>query len=269
MKIKLFYHGNCPDGFGSAWAFYQKYKDSIDYEKFFYGKKINASKHDLIYFADCSVSLSKLNELRENCNVIIIDHHKTAIDELKDDPDFYYNINHSGCVLSWKFLFPNKPVPTLLKYIEDRDLWNWNLKNSQEILSYLDSFDFCFDTWSEIDNDLSDQIGTNRIVEIGSSILRYKEKLVKIFSRNTNEIKIRGYNGSIINAPFFQGEIADCFEDKDFVIVYYKLKSHYKCSIRTNQNNVDVSLIAKHFGGGGHQKAAGFLIKDLSELNNI
>lgn len=33
-----------------------------------------------------------------------------------------------------------------------------------------------------------------------------------------------------------------------------------KCSFRTTRHDVDVSLIAKHFGGGGHKKAAGCAI---------
>ena len=70
----------------------------------------------------------------------------------------------------------------------------------------------------------------------------------------------------MVNSPFFQGEIADEFQDQDFVLVYNKIKSGYKCSIRTRRSDVDVSLIAKHFGGGGHQKASGFLIKSLNEL---
>lgn len=34
----------------------------------------------------------------------------------------------------------------------------------------------------------------------------------------------------------------------------------YKGSFRTTRDNVDVSLVAKHLGGGGHKKAAGFTV---------
>ena len=267
MKIKLYYHGNCPDGFGSAWAFYQKYGDDIEYQKFFYGKEIPVTDHDLIFFADCSVTKETLNKLRERSKVIIIDHHKSAIEELKGDPSFYYNINHSGCVLSWKFLFSDKSVPLLLRYIEDRDLWNWKIENSKQVLAYLDSFDFDFETWSKIDREINSAHGYNDIIKSGNDILRYQDKLVKKFSKNSNPLKIRDYNGIIVNAPFFQGEISENFKDADFVIIYYKTKSMLKCSIRTSKDDVDVSLIAKQFGGGGHQKASGFLIKSLNELN--
>ena len=268
MKIKLYYHGNCPDGFGSAWAFYQKYGDTIEYEKFFYGKKIKPSDHDIIYFADCSISKENLEELNKQSKVIVIDHHKTAYENLEGYEFLYFNINNSGCVLSWKYLFKEKPVPQLLQYIEDRDLWKWKLKNTKEILCYLDSLDFNFFDWSKMNDIISTNEGFLKIKESGSDILRYQKKLVKIFSKNSDDLKLHGYNGTMVNSPFFQGEIADEFKNKDFIIVYTKINSGYKCSIRTSKSDVDVSLIAKHFGGGGHQKASGFLLKSLNELYN-
>ena len=35
---------------------------------------------------------------------------------------------------------------------------------------------------------------------------------------------------------------------------------HYRCSLRSFHDTVDVSEISKKFGGGGHRKAAGFVL---------
>ena len=174
MKIKLYYHGNCPDGFGSAWAFYQKYGKTIEYEKFFYGRNIKQSDHDIIFFADCSISKENLDELTKKSKVIIIDHHKTAYENLNGYEFLYFNQNNSGCVLSWKYLFKNEPVPPLLKYIEDRDLWKWELEYTKEILCYLDSLDFDYSSWSKMNKTMSEDNGFIKIVESGKDILRYQ-----------------------------------------------------------------------------------------------
>ena len=268
-KTIICYHAGCPDGFGSAWAFYHKYKDDALYVPFRYGDKLESYEDCDVFFLDCSVKRDYLLEIKEKAkSVTVIDHHITAYDDIGDLDFCHFDLKHSGCVLSWKYLFPDKEIPIILQHIEDRDLWKWKLKNTKEILCYLDSLDFNFFDWSKMNDIISTNEGFLKIKESGSDILRYQKKLVKIFSKNSDDLKLHGYNGTMVNSPFFQGEIADEFKNKDFIIVYTKINSGYKCSIRTSKSDVDVSLIAKHFGGGGHQKASGFLLKSLNELYN-
>ncbi len=56
---------------------------------------------------------------------------------------------------------------------------------------------------------------------------------------------------------------------KAIMVLYEKGDGLVKGSLRTTQDGVDVSKIAKFFGGGGHPKAAGFTIKgSLVEKEN-
>lgn len=48
--------------------------------------------------------------------------------------------------------------------------------------------------------------------------------------------------------------------DVKFSILLHENGSNVKASMRTNRNDVDVAKIASLFGGGGHRKAAGFVI---------
>ncbi len=50
-------------------------------------------------------------------------------------------------------------------------------------------------------------------------------------------------------------------EAKAIIVLREKSDGTIKASLRTTQPGVDVSKIAKYFGGGGHKKAAGFSIK--------
>lgn len=44
------------------------------------------------------------------------------------------------------------------------------------------------------------------------------------------------------------------------MLLYQETENTIKGSLRTNRDNIDVSQLAKMFGGGGHKKAAGFRI---------
>jgi len=48
---------------------------------------------------------------------------------------------------------------------------------------------------------------------------------------------------------------------KAIIVLREKTDGTIKASLRTTQSDVDVSKIAKYFGGGGHKKAAGFSIR--------
>ena len=48
-----------------------------------------------------------------------------------------FDNTHSGAYLAWKHYFPNKEVPLLVQYVEDRDCWFWKLSDSKLVNSGL------------------------------------------------------------------------------------------------------------------------------------
>ena len=55
-----------------------------------------------------------------------------------------------------------------------------------------------------------------------------------------------------------------------FIIIMIETKDGWiHCSLRTNKDNVDVSKLARLFGGGGHKKSAGFSIQGTLEKNPL
>ena len=52
----------------------------------------------------------------------------------------------------------------------------------------------------------------------------------------------------------------------DVMVVYSQNKGNWWFSVYTSKEDVDVSLIAKQLGGGGHRKAAGFSVKKLEDF---
>lgn len=56
-------------------------------------------------------------------------------------------------------------------------------------------------------------------------------------------------------------------EAKAAILFFETPEGQIRASLRTEKNNVDVSAIAKLFGGGGHKKAAGFTIPAELKMN--
>jgi phosphoesterase RecJ-like protein len=57
-------------------------------------------------------------------------------------------------------------------------------------------------------------------------------------------------------------------DSKAAILFFETPEGQIRASLRTEKENVDVSQIAKLFGGGGHKKAAGFTVAADLKLNN-
>ena len=53
----------------------------------------------------------------------------------------------------------------------------------------------------------------------------------------------------------------NCLDNTKVVMVLREKEGEIKGSLRTTNDSVDLSRLAKLFGGGGHRRAAGFTIK--------
>ncbi len=265
-KNILLYHANCPDGFGSAYSFWKKFGDDMEYIAVKHGEPPPSDLDGKnVYIADFSYSKDVLVSLNEKTySLKVIDHHISAERDLKDLDFCHFDMSHSGAYLSWAFNFPDQPVPKLIKYIEDRDLWLWKMPHAEEILSTIDSYDRTFEWWDHINSILETQDGFNKLVNEGAAILRYKNKLVYTISKNSYRMNMAGENIPVVNTPFFQSEIAGSMsKDEKYAAAYYYNGKDFVFSLRASNDDTDVSEIAKSFGGGGHKKAAGFSIEKL------
>jgi len=61
--------------------------------------------------------------------------------------------------------------------------------------------------------------------------------------------------------PFMASDVAgELSEGYPFAAVFWVSQSEKTYSLRSRENGIDVSEIAKKYGGGGHKHAAGFKI---------
>ncbi|MDD3121885.1 MAG: DHH family phosphoesterase [Candidatus Izemoplasmatales bacterium] len=111
------------------------------------------------------------------------------------------------------------------------------------------------------------------LLKQGFSILDYKkvynERLMKNNAKGysmkfkwdekdneENKLYFLALNHTELSSTVFDNVI----DQYDFVMIYYTDGIKWKHSVYTVQDDIDVSQIAKLFGGGGHKKAAGFIL---------
>ena len=123
-KYVVITHKNCPDGFSAAWVIWTKYKNNAKY--FAYNAGSNQFNHyneitdKIVIITDISFSLEitkKIEKLAKK--IIIIDHHDTYYEELKELTYFQFNNQYSAGYLTWKYVYPKKKMPEVIKIISD------------------------------------------------------------------------------------------------------------------------------------------------------
>lgn len=226
-----------------------------------------------VYVMDFSFDIDYLEyiiSLVGRSNVIWIDHHISAIKKLKDYDDLegLRSIVMSGCMLTYRYFYPDKFVPMVVNLVEDFDLYLFKYgdltKGFKEWSNYNDTnpTDIIWDklltsTWDQLE-------------ELSNEGLKFEKirlyKLYKDIERLGYKTEIEGYKCLKMNLTQ-----NDCISDAgDYVLKdseYDVFWAYSDASIngkvqRTNQlrsKKIDVSVIADKFGGGGHKYAAGFL----------
>lgn len=280
-KHIVIYHANCMDGYFAAFAHNLRYKGvaNITYVPSNYGddiprdllvKDVTVFVLDFSFPLELSIELTKLSK-----EVAFIDHHKTFADQcnvLNDIPNahVYFDIHRSGAALAWDFFHHRKP-PQVFEYVQDRDLWRFELPNSNEINTAL---------YSCLHSDVRSKQPDFRDVSIyvtdwdrcvvclineGIAIERYK-KIQLLTAAETAAVKPFADTDIMVPhvfSPILQSELGNMLcKGYPFAVIMTLLPNtgEVRLSLRSDTDGMDVSEIAKEFGGGGHRHAAGFTL---------
>lgn len=96
-----------------------------------------------------------------------------------------------------------------------------------------------------------------------------KDKYIDYKMKQIQMIKYDEYNVAFVFAEDFNSELGNliCVENEDVDFAAIVSVDNGTVSLRSVKDNVDVSLIAKRFDGGGHFHAAGFPLKEELIMN--
>lgn len=271
-KVALLYHFPCTDGFGASYVFWKKFKDDL----LLFPIQPNADIPDIpddveqVFMADIALDREKTLELkRRHPSLIVLDHHLSNKDVLEDLEFCHFDMNHSGAMLAWLHLFPDEDPPLLIKLVEDRDIWKWEIADSHKLLLAIDSYEMSFGKWSFLEQHLQTEAGYNRLLAEGKAIERFRRFLFNDITRHVHKRNIGGVKIDCINmATFLKGDFASFMLDEfdlEVASAYYFNGKKYTFSLRSKES-VNVAKIAEMYGGGGHAQAAAFQIESLADL---
>lgn len=276
------YHGNCADGFGAAWVVRRAIPECEFHAGVYQNPPPDVRGRDVV-LVDFSYKRPVLEGMaRVAASLLIIDHHKTAIDELSDlmrvndlrhhqvnsyqdvcegvTPSWYshFDLERSGAGLAWDFFFPDEKRPELISRIEDRDLWRFAYPDTRAIQAAVFSYPYDFDTW-----DMLFKADLNVLRTEGEAIERKHFKDIgELIGVVTRPMTIAGHTVPVANLPYTLTSDAGhkLAQGKPFAGCYWDTPEGRVFSLRSTDDGLDVSTIAKQYGGGGHRNASGFRV---------
>lgn len=275
MKPFVIYHGNCADGFSAAWCFWRKYGPRADYVAGVYQQPPPDVTDRDVYLVDFSYKRDVLMDMLEKAaSITIIDHHKTAIEDLAGVAHVrlrkMFDLNRSGATLAWDYLFPDETRPLLLGHIEDRDLWRFKLPGTREIQANVFSYEYTFELWDKLMS--ANQVELLQMTAAGAAIERKHHKdIAELLAVCQRRMTIGGHDVPVASLPYTL--VSDAAHKmavgEPFAACYWDTAKSRVFGLRSSDDGLDVSEIAKQYGGGGHAKAAGFSVARDHDLAKI
>ncbi|MDH3944066.1 MAG: hypothetical protein OEV06_08240, partial [Anaerolineae bacterium] len=243
---------------GDVGLFEMDYGDPIPWEA------VQGSEKVIV--ADFSLSAEDMLRLAQDRQLIWIDHHKTSLNELHDIAQNWpgqRDVGEAACVLTWRYFFPDLPVPRAVVLIGDRDIWRWAEPETGafgEGLFNQDTDPANDQLWRPL---LDDE--TKAVEELVSKGGMLRDARLKSIERKIasygHPVLFEGHRTLVVNDRG-SGEMGAHIQEAGYEIGYCYLDNIQDGQLVTfvtlYSKHVDVSEIAKRFGGGGHPGAAGF-----------
>lgn len=265
MKLKpiiILYHADCPDGFGGAFAAWKKFGNKATYLP---AENRMAPEWDIsgkeVYIIDFSYPKEVFLEIEKKAErLVVLDHHASAKEAVESVREHIFDNEHSGAGLAWKYFHSDKPLPKLLAFVEDSDLWKHSIPNWKEIGAYLSTVPFNFIIWDKLATDFENKKTLKQYIKTGKTYAEYFDYVCKRIVDRAEMVEFEGYRILLANAPnIFESAVGNLMVKKHppLSMLWGRKNGYWHFSLR-GDGSVDVSEIAKRYGGGGHHNASGF-----------
>lgn len=295
MKLLGIYHNADLDGKCSGAIIKKFYEENDNFDKLtLHGMNYgDEAPRELIEEADWIVmsdfSLKKGDMIWVNAlpdkRFLWFDHHISAIDEMMDVGILgQRDTGLAGCELTWFGLFYDKPMPPVVELLGCYDCWRWTkeLEPKQERVLNLQYGMRVDALWPEDDKWRHLLMGSGDLevemlyIEGGKAIRKYQAQHMARINSSGMVVTWEGYSWFAVNthnssSVDYEVKMAELNETVRIqgVIAYRRNKDgSWNHSLRSFSDDLDVSVVAKKHGGGGHKGAAGFnsakLIKALT-----
>jgi uncharacterized protein len=268
-----------------------------------YGQPIpDLSEYDKVIMCDISFpkeEMSKLNMKLGYDNFIWIDHHISAIkdyhslpfEKRMNDLNGIQDTKFAACELAWEYFFPDEEMPEIVRLLGRYDCFGHKgTDEEQKVLEFQYGARQIITNYEEAYKELSHSLefGDNfkqlyHIFKNGKAIYQYLCTEAKQIYESGFEIEL--YSNPLDEVhPIINTHKFICINNERFNPINFDIDYHnegydgaacfhyegvsklWKFSLYNDNGLVDCSVIAKQYGGGGHKGAAGFAVKNLSEI---
>lgn len=279
------HHNKDLDGFASGAVVKRKYpdcqligwdyKDPIPWEQLPEGQEI--------IMIDISFPMEAMCELsrRSGGRLTVIDHHisfkrdfDAYLDEEKDRIVYVYEAGIAACEIGWKHFFPDTKVPQAITLLGEYDTWRHF--GSERWIHHVLPFQYYMRQTCTAPEDFPEWMfsaissALEACMIFGRSIVKYQQEQDRLAcQRSSFERPLQGLKAVCLNTRAFSSmTMASVYnpEKHDLMVGFEYTGTKWSVSLRSDKPDVDVSLIAKARGGGGHKAAAGFECDSFEEI---
>lgn len=294
----IIYHDKCADGIVAAWACWKRWGDSPEYLPANYGYQPPADVAGRnILMVDFSFPEADLRAMvaAGAKSIVILDHHKTAQKALEpfavastavgwydhtdidglltasewadyDAPNIiaFFDMDRSGASMAWAFSHPDAATPRLVELVERYDLWQFapsEYDDAEALHLTIQAGPLTIAAMSNIDRSL--RTGNRTLIE-GRAIYDWRAQLVAEIASRAHLRTVAGMEGVIsVECPYslvsaVGHHLLDLHPAAPFAAMSVTGEKAVTWSLRSHDDRMDVSEVAKGQGGGGHRNAAGF-----------
>ena len=267
--LVIYHGGGCPDGFAAALAAWLYFEGQAQFLGLDHGEvkavgELPALDGRVVYILDFSFPLELMQAIDVRAaKLVVLDHHKSAAESLTGFACrcgvVHFDMKKSGARLAWEFFQPDRPLPDLVRCVEDRDIWVWQYADSKAFLAALDMEPYEFARWADIA--AFDVPKMAAFSARGQAMDEKFSKLAADMAEGAQPVVFNGVKGLMLNAPsVFHSLIGETLslQSGTFALMWHAHKSGgIKVGLRS-QPGFDCIPLASSMGGGGHAQACGF-----------
>jgi len=240
---------------------------------------------ETVYMVDVCLEpwLETMPRLNQHNNLVWIDHHKSSIAdhdawsiEAEESIAGTRAVGVAACMLTWQELYASNTVPPAVALLSAYDVWD-NLDQTywyQCVLPFqyrmrVEETDPArsqsLDPWSVFLGRLAPM---DQFVREGHQILKYQSQLnAKIAAACAFETDLDGLRCIAINQALGNSLYFDSVYDParhDVMLAFsWRANGSWSVSLYCDKPGIDISIVCKARGGGGHEGAAGFVCAEL------
>jgi oligoribonuclease NrnB/cAMP/cGMP phosphodiesterase (DHH superfamily) len=240
---------------------------------------------DTVYMLDWTLQpVERSLELAKTCHLIVLDHHKTSAELVGKVGGIVKPDNsEAGCQLTARFFFPIRNF-LWVDLLGTYDIWKQGADWETEILPFqfgmrAEETDPTTDLGMKIWRDFfetNQQMVAELIYLIqnnGRLLLNFERKQNVANMQNAFEFTFEGLRAlALIGSGVGSGQFDSRFDpaEHDFMMSINNVRNeHWRVSMYTTKLELDLSVLAKKWGGGGHARACGFQVDDINKVLKI